>query len=50
MLDHDGWPEYSNNDPGFEEEYEFELTIEMLGRRITRRARALYAHTPRWEY
>jgi len=26
--------------PGFEGEYEFDLTIEMLGRRITRKARA----------
>jgi hypothetical protein len=50
MRDHDECPEYSNNNPGFEGEYEFDLTIEMLGRRITRRARAVYAHTPRWEY
>jgi hypothetical protein len=40
----------SGNDPAFEGEYEFDLTIEMRGRRITRKARALYTHTPRWEY
>jgi len=35
---------------GFEGKYEFDLTIEMLGRRITRKARAVYEHTPCWEY
>jgi len=50
MPDQDENTEYSSNNPGFEGEYEFDLTIEMLGRRITRKARALYEHTPCWEY
>ena len=28
----------------------FELTIEMLGKRVTRKAKAEYAYTPEWEY
>jgi len=50
MSDHDEAPGYSNDNPGFEGEYEFDLTVEMLGRRSTRRAKAVYAHTPYWEY
>jgi hypothetical protein len=45
MPDQDENTEYS-----FQGEYEFDLTIEMLGRRITRNARAVYEHTPCWEY
>ena len=30
--------------------HEFELTIEMLGKRVTRKAKAEYAYTPEWEY
>ena len=50
MSDHDEACSYSDDNPGFEGEYEFGLTVEKLGRRSTRRAKAVYAHTPDWEY
>jgi len=50
MPDQDKSAEYSGNNPGFVGEYEFDLTFEMLGRRITRKAKADYEHTPCWEY
>jgi hypothetical protein len=36
--------------PAFAGEYEFDLTLEMFGQRITRRAKILYEHTPFWEF
>jgi len=35
MSDHDEASSYSDDNPGFEGEYEFGLTVEMLGRRST---------------
>src|SRR5262245_61529047 len=42
--------EYSSRYPAFEGRLEFDLTIEVLGKRVTRRARADYKYTPDWEY
>ena len=28
----------------------FDLVIELLGRKVTRRAKIVYTHTPEWEY
>src|SRR5262245_38762860 len=50
VPDVDESPRYDYNNPGFEGEYEFDLTVEMLGQRMTRRAKAKYAHTPHWAY
>jgi hypothetical protein len=50
MPDHEEQSQYSSDNCGFEGKYEFDLTVEMLGRRITRRARVLYEHTPLWPY
>lgn len=41
---------YSHRYPAFNGIYEFDLTIETLGEKVTRRAQALYQHTPEWEY
>jgi hypothetical protein len=42
--------EYSHRNPGFEGELEFDLTLELLGRKVTRKAKIVYTHTPEWEY
>jgi hypothetical protein len=47
--DDDLWT-YSNRNPGFQGELEFDLTIEAAGKRVTRRAKVVYTHTPEWEY
>lgn len=36
--------------PGFVGNYEFDLTFDLLGEKVTRRARAEYTFTPEWEY
>src|SRR5262245_7438184 len=42
--------EYSSRYPGFQGEVEFDLVIELLGKKVTRRAKVVYTHTPEWEY
>jgi hypothetical protein len=41
---------HSYNFPGLDGALEFDLSIEVMGQRVTRRARAIYRHTPDWEY
>ena len=41
MPDQDKSAEYSGNNPAFVGEYEFDLTFEMLGRRITARRKPI---------
>jgi hypothetical protein len=41
---------YSHKFPAFEDVLEFDVTIELFGKRITRKIRASYQHTPEWEY
>jgi hypothetical protein len=41
---------YSDQFPAFTGRIEFDLTIEVFGKRITRKARADYTYTPEWEY
>jgi hypothetical protein len=41
---------YSRQYPAFKGTLDFDLTIEVLGKRVTRKARAEYTHTPDWEY
>jgi hypothetical protein len=41
---------YSREFPAFKGKLDFDLTIEVLGKRVTRKARAEYAHTPDWEH
>ncbi len=55
MREHDDerWIErmvYSTRFPAFEGTLDFELTVEVLGKRATRKARAEYTYTPAWEY
>lgn len=42
--------EYCRKHPAFTGTYEFDLSIEMLGEKITRKMRADYEHTPEWEH
>jgi hypothetical protein len=42
--------EYSHRHPGFQGELEFDIVIELLGRKVTRRAKIVYTRTPEWEY
>ncbi len=42
--------QYSHRFPAFKGTYEFDLTIQMLGNRVTRKAKAEYMFTPEWEY
>jgi len=41
---------YSTKFPGFRGTLDFELTVELCGKRVTRKARADYTFTPKWEY
>jgi len=41
---------YSDRWPAFAGNYEFDLVLETLGTRVTRKARAEYTFTPEWEY
>ena len=43
-------PKKSAEHPGFEGALEFEMSFELLGKRVTRRAKAVYEFTPEWEY
>jgi hypothetical protein len=42
--------DYSHKFPGFRGELEFDWTVAFLGQSVTRKARVVYQHTPRWEY
>ena len=42
--------QHSYEQPGFVGTYEFELTFEALGQRVSRQARVNYRYTPPWEY
>jgi hypothetical protein len=42
--------EHSRKFPAFKGRLEFDLTVEVFGKRVTRKARADYSHTPEWEY
>jgi len=51
--DEERWHErmvYSTKFPAFEGTLAFDLTVEVLGQRVTRKARAEYSYTPAWEY
>ena len=41
---------YTFRNPGFQGALEFDLTLELLGRKVTRKAKIVYTHTPEWEY
>jgi hypothetical protein len=41
---------YSTEFPAFRGTLDFDLTVELLGKRVTRKARADYTYTPEWEY
>ena len=41
---------YSENHPAFKGAVEFDLTLELFGQRVTRKAQVHYEHTPDWEY
>jgi hypothetical protein len=41
---------HSTRFPAFRGTLDFELTVEVLGKRVTRKARADYSYTPEWEY
>jgi hypothetical protein len=41
---------YSDNNPASAGKIEFDLTIELFGKRVTRQARVDHDYTPRWEY
>jgi hypothetical protein len=41
---------YSTQHPAFRGTLDFELTVEVLGKRVTRKTRGDYSFTPDWEY
>ena len=41
---------YSFSYPGFKGELPFDLTISLLGKSVTRKAKVAYEHTPEWPY
>jgi hypothetical protein len=41
---------YSHEHPAFVGRIEFDLTVEVFGKRVTRKAHADYSYTPEWEY
>jgi len=41
---------YSDEHPAFVGRIDFDLTVEVFGKRVTRKARANYEFTPEWEY
>jgi hypothetical protein len=45
----DNWREFERN-PAFKGQMEFDMSVEFLGHKVTRRARVKYEHTPKWEY
>ena len=40
--------DYSRTHPAFKGRLQFDLTFELLGKRVTRKARADYKYTPDW--
>jgi hypothetical protein len=42
--------DYSSKYPSFKGELPFDLTITLLGKSVTRKARVIYEHTPEWPY
>ena len=42
--------QYTYRNPGFQGALEFDLVFELLGRKVTRKAKIVYTHTPEWEY
>ena len=42
--------QYSYRNPGFQGALEFDLVLDLLGRKVTRKAKIVYTHTPEWEY
>jgi len=46
----EGLQEYCRKFPAFTGTYEFNIMIEMLGEKVTRKMRADYKHTPEWEH
>ena len=41
---------HSMNFPAFRGELEFDMTFELVGKRITRKAKVVFEHTPEWQY
>jgi hypothetical protein len=41
---------YNEQPPAFSGILEFEIAIEMLGKKVSRKARAIYTYIPEWEY
>ena len=41
---------HSMNFPAFRGELGFDLTFELVGKRITRKAKVVFEHTPEWQY
>src|SRR5262245_53153826 len=41
---------FSHENPGFEGTFEFDLTLELFGKRVVRKSRVEYTFTPEWEY
>src|SRR5688572_11227628 len=44
------WSKMAIYEPAFEGAVEFDMTVELLGNRITRKAKAVYEYTPEWEH
>ena len=49
-AEHDAQSRYYDRNPAFKGALEFDVTIEWLGKRVTRRARVDYEHTPEGEF
>ena len=43
-------PLYGHSSVGTQGDLEFDMSFELLGKKVTRKARIVYAHTPEWEY
>jgi hypothetical protein len=41
---------YSDNNPAFESTIEFDLAVEMFGKRVIRKAQCEFSYTPPWPY
>jgi hypothetical protein len=41
---------WSHEHPAFKGEIEFDLAVEVFGKRVVRKAKAVYEFTPEWEY
>jgi hypothetical protein len=42
--------DYTSKYPAFKGELPFDLTITLLGKSVTRKAKVVYDHTPEWPY